>query len=391
MKKVKKNIVFLVVTILAIIAVPFSVSASADNMKVVYVTAPADWENPCLWAWSDDGTNAFAAWPGGKLEKDEGNDNWYYTHIPSSCTNVIVNANDGAIQTSDYKTEGKDVWITVTDKDTVDISFDKKTTGDIPAYIPKFSIHVTVPENWTNVNAWAWNDEGVNAFEAWPGCPMDKNEETGTYNMELPEWVENIIINNGEVQTSDIKIDAAELWLTIADDTTYTLSYDDPSKAGLADINVYTKVPQDWSAPCLWAWSAPDGTNAFSSWPGEAFAEGDDGWFTKTAPGFINSVIINANEGTVQTTDISVETGKDIWIVVNGPEDFTVTYEKPELSEDTTVTEDKGETTAATEDNKAVDVAADKEDSNTTMIVVIIVAAVVVIGAVSIIIVKKRK
>ena len=31
----------------------------------------------------------------------------------------------------------------------------------------------------------------------------------------------------------------------------------------------------------------------------------------------------------MQTTDLSVEPGKDIWVVVNGPEDAVVSYEEP--------------------------------------------------------------
>ena len=94
-------------------------------------------------------------------------------------------------------------------------------------------------------------------------------------------------------------------------------------------------APSDWESPCLWAWSAPDGTNAFASWPGEALEEGENGWLQKTVPGWINSVIVNGNEGSVQTTDISVESGKDIWLVINGPEDYTVSYEEPELAAET--------------------------------------------------------
>lgn len=43
--------------------------------------------------------------------------------------------------------------------------------------------------------------------------------------------------------------------------------------------------------------------------------EGEDGWFTAKAPTWVNSVIVNGNEGTVQTADISIE-GKELWITV---------------------------------------------------------------------------
>lgn len=49
-----------------------------------------------------------------------------------------------------------------------------------------------------------------------------------------------------------------------------------------------------------------------------------DGWYALEAPGWINSVIINANEGGVQTTDLSVESGKDVWVVVTDAENASV-------------------------------------------------------------------
>lgn len=37
--------------------------AEGEEMVPVCVSVPEGWEAPCLWAWADDGTNAFAAWP----------------------------------------------------------------------------------------------------------------------------------------------------------------------------------------------------------------------------------------------------------------------------------------------------------------------------------------
>ena len=59
-------------------------------------------------------------------------------------------------------------------------------------------------------------------------------------------------------------------------------------------MTVHAQVPADWTDPSCWAWSAPDGTNAFASWPGEALSKDGD-WYNIQVPGWINSVIINAN------------------------------------------------------------------------------------------------
>ena len=72
--------------------------AEGEEMVPVCVSVPEGWEAPCLWAWADDGTNAFAAWPGEEADA-LGDTGWYYCYVPSFVQNVIVNANAGAVQT----------------------------------------------------------------------------------------------------------------------------------------------------------------------------------------------------------------------------------------------------------------------------------------------------
>ena len=81
-------------------------------------------------------------------------------------------------------------------------------------------------------------------------------------------------------------------------------------------IAIHAQVPADWSFPCVWAWNEA-GENAFASWPGEALTAGEDGWYSITVPGWINSVIVNANAGTVQTADLRVEAEKDLFLKRN--------------------------------------------------------------------------
>ena len=100
-----------------------------------------------------------------------------------------------------------------------------------------------------------------------------------------------------------------------------------PILHGTYFLPVLAQVPDGWEGPHLWAWS-DDGANAFEAWPGEAMAE-EDGWYTVQAPGWINSVIINGNAGSVQTADLSVESGVDVWVVVTDAENASVTYEAP--------------------------------------------------------------
>lgn len=401
-KSLKKIAMFLFM--FALMTAFFStMNVNAEEEKVaIYVQTPENWREPCVWAWDEEGNNAFAAWPGGETEEDANNAGWYYIWVPSWANHVIVNANDGSIQTSELILEGGNTWITITDPENVEVSHDALTDGDIPEYVEKFEIHANVPDNWNEPCLWAWSaPDGTNAFEAWPGNAL-KQDDDGWYAGKAPIWVNSIIINanEGSVQTEDISIDPAELWITVEEDGSYDFSYDDPNAVTAPDINVYVKAPSDWLSPCLWAWSAPDGTNVFASWPGEALVE-ENGWLTLSVPGWINSVIVNGNEGSVQTTDISIETGKDIWLVVTGAEAYEVYYEEPAVENaNTDIEETVGEEADEEDDIEKPDVSTEaqteiQEAENTGisagMIAVIVVICIVIVGFTGFFIYKKKK
>ena len=181
--------------------------------------------------------------------------------------------------------------------------------------------------------------------------------------------------------------------MTVGADGAADFSYVDPTKEAVPNVTVSVMVPSDWQGASLWAWSAPDGTNVYSTWPGEALAEGENGWLQKEIPGWVNSVIVNANEGSVQTTDISVETGKDIWLVVNGPEDFSLSYEEPDVSVTAETTEATVEDTKTETEADTVETIAEEteETGGNNILPIIIVIAVIVIAVIVIVVVKKRK
>lgn len=328
----KKSVALVIALFLCLTCLTLpALAAEGEEMVPVMVSVPEGWGTPNVWAWADDGTAAFASWPGEEMEVlAEG---WYYTYVPAFVQNLIINANQGtdnAVQTADMAVEaGKEVWITVAEDLTVEISYEAQLRGEIPAYVEKFIVHAYVPLSWKTVNMWAWSaPDGTTAFDAWPGFAMTEGED-GWFTGKAPTWINSLIIsgNEGTVQTEDISIEAKELWITVYEDLTYDLLYEDPNKA-VDNITVHAMVPADWSAPSCWAWSAPDGTNAFTNWPGEALTQEGD-WYVLEIPGWINSIIINANEGTVQTADLTVEAGKDLWVVVTAADNAVVTYEEP--------------------------------------------------------------
>lgn len=387
----KKTIAALIAVMLMVSCLSLTAYAAEDaEMVPVVVKVPEGWDAPHVWAWADDGTNAFAAWPGEEMEAlAEG---WYYVYVPGFVQNIIVNANQGTdagVQTDGIVVEaGKEVWITVAEDKTADVSYEAQLRGEIPAYVEKFVVHAYVPLSWKTVNMWAWSaPDGINAFESWPGQAMTEGED-GWFTGKAPTWINSLIVNGNEgtVQTADISVEGKELWLTVYEDLTYDLSYEDPNKA-VDDITVHAQVPADWADPCCWAWSAPDGTNAFTAWPGEALTLDGD-WYTIQVPGWINSVIINGNAGSVQTTDLSVEAGKDIWIVVTDPENAAVTYEEPAAPAVPEETEAPVTEAPATE--ALTEQPAEKGGSNTGAIIGA-VAAAAVIGGAAVALKKKKK
>ena len=354
MNKLKKMAAFLF-AVLCMVLLPFTQARAENEVMIVYAHVPEGWENPCVWAWADDGTGAFDAWPGEQMKQDEDNEGWYYLYVPTAAgANVIINANEGTVQTADYKTGSKNVWLTITDADTVEVSNDPQTVGELPAYEKLVTVNVQAPDDWEFPSLWAWSaPDGTNVFANWPGQELTAGTD-GWYSYEIPAWVNSIIVNGnlGTVQTTDISVEPGkDIWLVVTDADNYELFYEKPQVETPQEdlITVHAKAPADWQFPSLWAWSAPDGTNVFANWPGQELTAGEDGWLSYDIPNWVNSIIINGNLGGVQTSDISIETGKDVWVVVTDAENYEVYYEEPEIVEESTEPEVTAEPAAAQE------------------------------------------
>ena len=93
---------------------------------------------------------------------------------------------------------------------------------------------------------------------------------------------------------------------------------------------------------------------------------------------------MNGNEGSVQTSDLSVETGKDVWIVVT---DATVSYEEPAETAETAPAAEEPIEPEATAEPAPVQ----EEQSGIPVAAIVVVVIVVVVAAGAVIYMKKKK
>lgn len=258
-----------------------SVPAYADAFYTLHVSVPSEWHSANVWAWDDNNTNAFGAWPGEAMTK--GSDGWYTVKVPAFAKNFLIAEKDGGAQTVDYKGNGKEQWVVLgeadadgklalTVTDNAPEGYEPPEEAEKPA-VDTVTVHAAVPESWTEVRVWAWDDSQNNVYEAWPGEAMTKGDD-GWYTLEVPGWFTNIIINNGgSSQTADLAVEGGkDLWLNVTDPTNVGISYEatdlpeaptptEPTEPAVTDPTEATKpadkdedvekTPADWDSIIL--------------------------------------------------------------------------------------------------------------------------------------------
>ncbi len=189
-------------------------------------------------------------------------------------------------------------------------------------------VHASVPASWNNPGAWAWNEDR-NVFDAWPGEPMEPDGDW--YTIQIPDWAGFFIVNanNGSVQTEDLPIEPGrEVWITVYEDGSADVAYEAPA-ARVPDpgmVFIHAAVPAGWTAPGAWAWTGE--RNVFDAWPGEPM-EPDGRAYIIQVPDWTANFIVNANNGGVQTEDLPIEPGREVWITVHANSSAEVAYARP--------------------------------------------------------------
>lgn len=90
---------------------------------------------------------------------------------------------------------------------------------DSPAGIPAVdyvSVFAKVPEDWTDVRIWAWDEEEIINRDPWPGTMMMTHISNGWHTARLPGWFTSVLIvgNGGSIYTQEIIVEPGrDIWI----------------------------------------------------------------------------------------------------------------------------------------------------------------------------------
>lgn len=109
---------------------------------------------------------------------------------------------------------------------------------------------------------------------------------------------------------------------------------DQQMKAKPFQVTVVEIVPDNWMNPNIWAWDIT-GRDLYLKWPGvplrqkqdEGAHEENNDWLEWNASNHVKGIVINANNGSVQTKDIDVAGKNNIKIRVRNERDQSGNYE----------------------------------------------------------------
>lgn len=287
------------------------------------VIVPDSWvangENINLHYWNSFNLVSGTEWPGETMTKNA--DGTYSLTVPNYANYIIVN--NGSVQTSDYKLPA-----TSANMITLEVGENKAVSVVNEATV---AVDVSVPDSWGGVYLYYWNDTGVEGvdYPAWPGTAMFANGSK--YELTIPGSMTGMIVNSGEARdagnqtgtltvpdSGNVSVEIKEICATASTISNSTVTNE--------TFKVTVQVPESWTAngePInLHHWKSGGSS---SEWPGVPMTKNEDGTFSLEISSENDYVIIN--NGAVQTSDLAVVSGKDVFIKVN--EDYSVlrTYE----------------------------------------------------------------
>ena len=351
---------------------PAPIANAAPDTITVHACVPAEWTDPYVYSWPTDGNGA-TEWPGIQMTQESGQ--WYVATIPASDENLIINYN-GYPQTGDLAFESgyDELWVVIDDYygDIATIYYsadDVQYPGSTPE-APKDESNPADPEGLFQIpDTLAIVGSGIPGVSEWdPADPAgDMTEITYLcYQIDIPcpagtsmtfkfagndAWDDTCnlgsasgsfgealdMVNSGE--SADIGLSVSEgviLRFTVdllplaagAGAATLTVVEVGPLEETPETVTVHARIPESWgNSPCLWAWRFSDNANAFDAWPGETMVQNGQ-WFEFEVPVWCDGLIVN-DGGSIQTLDLTVTAGKEVWLDVYDYDNVDITYSDP--------------------------------------------------------------
>lgn len=182
-------------------------------------------------------------------------------------------------------------------------------------------LHITVPETWGATYVYVWGPE---LLGTWPGT------QTTSGDLAVTPAFDGMVISNGAGTQSwditDIDKTQPEVWITVNNDGSYSLSYEAPNDnppALLEPIYVHVIVPESWENAYVYTYNPEQ----VGSWPG-TLVLGD---VIGVTPNFEGLIINNgAGAQTADIKDIDL-TASDVWVVVAEDCSYALFYNEADV------------------------------------------------------------
>ena len=200
------------------------------------------------------------------------------------------------------------------------INYDSNIGGYTIVGAGTMTINAVVPTYWTGVKLHYWYDGGEAPVE-WPGTSMEI-VKAGEFTLDIPGNVTNIIISNA----ADESLRSVDLHVTAGVESTIQLSTESDENGNIkasvicsVSSTAYITVPEDWGDVYLYSFDLSGVPHV--GWPGTKVTQKNaNGEYVAHIPGDTSKIVVS-NGGHVehwQTTDLDIDSGRDVWIDVLG-------------------------------------------------------------------------
>jgi hypothetical protein len=287
-------------------------------------------------------------WGGSLATQDTEDPDWWMIDIPLDTSNsnfFIIFHNNQGDQTMDIAMNSQvDVYLTVNG----DVFASKADAEASLIPLDTTTIYFYNSDQWNEVYAFAYDENGTVLTSAWPG-DMATNEEGSDWwtievDADLTTTKLTFVFNNNDqgLQSENIHIESVNGVYSTINGESFTSKADaEASLIPEETTTIYFYNSDGWTEVYAFAY-VEAGTPMTNLWPGDiATQEVETDWWTIEIPVDLETedltIIFNDNNQGLQTSNILIETSTDVYTTVNG-ENFSskVDAEASLIPEETT-------------------------------------------------------